>query len=172
VYDEAKRYAEALTMAYHRTLGVDVRISRIFNTYGPRLAPRDGRAVSNLLTQAMRREPLTIYGDGTQTRSFCYSDDLVRGLIALSDVDAIAGAVVNLGNPTEFTLLELAALVQEVTGSSSELTFSPLPTDDPMQRRPDITVARETLGWEPKIELRQGLAWTADWYREHHDVGV
>jgi dTDP-glucose 4,6-dehydratase len=172
VYDEAKRYAEALTMAYHRTLDVDVRISRIFNTYGPRLAPRDGRSVSNLLTQAMRREPLTIYGDGTQTRSFCYSDDLVRGLIALSDVDGIAGAVVNLGNPTEFTLLELAALVQEVTGSASELTFSPLPADDPMQRRPDITVARDTLGWEPKIELRQGLAWTADWYREHHDVGV
>jgi dTDP-glucose 4,6-dehydratase len=172
VYDEAKRYAEALTMAYHRTLGVDVRISRIFNTYGPRLAPRDGRAVSNLLTQAMRGDPLTIYGDGTQTRSFCYVDDLVRGLIALSEVDAIAGTVVNLGNPNEFTLLELAALVRDVTGSTSEVTFSPLPVDDPTQRRPDITVARETLGWEPTIEMRQGLQRTSDWYREHDDFGV
>lgn len=172
VYDEAKRYAEALTMAYHRTLGVDARISRIFNTYGPRLAPQDGRLISNLLTQAMRGEPLTIYGDGTQTRSFCYCDDLVRGLLALADADGIAGAVVNLGNPGEFTVLELAALVQEVTSSTSDLTFSPLPADDPMQRRPDITVARETLGWEPKVELRQGLAWTSAWYRERHDVGV
>jgi dTDP-glucose 4,6-dehydratase len=163
VYDEAKRFAEAITMAYHRFHGVDVRIVRIFNTYGPKMRPNDGRVVSNFLVQAIDGKPITIYGDGTQTRSFCYVDDEVRGILALLDGDEVGP--VNIGNPNEFTVRELADLVLEVTGSSSELVFEPLPVDDPTQRRPDITLARRTLGWEPVVELREGLARTAAWFQ-------
>ena len=162
VYDEAKRFAEAMTMAYHRHHGVDVRIVRIFNTYGPRMRPDDGRVVSNFLVQALPGKPLTVYGDGSQTRSFCYVDDEVRGLLALLDSDYVGP--VNIGNPTEFTVLELAEMVLDVTGSSSELRFEPLPVDDPAQRRPDITLARSLLGWEPEIDLDEGLARTAEWF--------
>src|SRR4051794_13408914 len=163
VYDEAKRFAEAMTMAYHRYHGVEVRIVRIFNAYGPRMRPNDGRVVSNFLVQALEGKPITIYGDGSQTRSFCYVEDEVRGLIALLDSDHVGP--MNIGNPNEFTVAELARLVVEVTGSSSEIVFEPLPVDDPTQRRPDITLARTILGWEPTIELREGLTRTAEWFR-------
>jgi len=155
VYDEAKRYAEALTMAYHRQQGVDTAIARIFNTYGPRMRPHDGRAIPTFMRQALGNEPITVFGDGSQTRSFCYVDDLVRGLYAL----ATSGEhmPVNLGNPGEFTLLELAETVIRVTGSSSEIVFEALPEDDPKVRRPDITRAKEILGWEPTIALEEGL---------------
>lgn len=155
VYDEAKRYAEALTMAYHRKQGVDTGIVRIFNTYGPRMRPRDGRAIPTFLRQALAGERLTVFGDGRQTRSFCYVDDLIRGLIRLAE-SGYEGPV-NVGNPDEFTLLELADAVIEVTGSSSEIAFADLPTDDPHQRRPDISQARELLDWSPTIPLREGL---------------
>ncbi len=162
-YDEAKRYAEAATMAYHRAHGVDVRVLRIFNTYGPRMQVDDGRVVSNFLTQALRGVPLTIYGDGTQTRSFCYVADEVAGILALLDGPLIGP--VNIGNPGEFTMLELATLVLELTGSSSPLVHEPLPTDDPKQRRPDIGVASDTLGWEPTISLREGLERSIPYFR-------
>jgi dTDP-glucose 4,6-dehydratase len=163
VYDEAKRFAEAMTMAYHRSHGLDVRIVRIFNTYGPRLRVDDGRAVSNFLHQALLGKPITVYGDGAQTRSFCYAEDEVRGFLALLDSDTVGP--VNIGNPDEFTIRQLAELVIEVTGSSSDIVFEPLPVDDPTQRRPDITLARQALGWEPHIALREGLERTADWFR-------
>ncbi len=163
VYDEAKRFAEAMTMAYHHHHGVDVRIVRIFNTYGPRLRPDDGRAVSNFVVQALLGKPLTVYGDGSQTRSFCYVEDEVRGFLALLDSD-ITGPV-NIGNPDEFTIRQLAEMVLELTGSASEVSFEPLPVDDPVQRRPDITLARQALGWEPAVELRDGLARTVEWLR-------
>ena len=163
VYDEAKRFAEAITMAYHRVHGLDTKIVRIFNTYGPRLSIADGRVVSNFLDQAMRGAPLTIFGDGTQTRSFCYVEDEVRGIVGLLESDHVGP--MNIGNPNEFTMLELAELVIELTGSKSQLVFEPLPTDDPKQRRPDITLAGQALGWHPEIELREGLARTHDWYR-------
>jgi dTDP-glucose 4,6-dehydratase len=159
VYDEAKRFAEALTMAHHRTLGTDVTIARIFNTYGPRLRPDDGRVVSNFLHQALLGEPLTVYGDGSQTRSLCYVDDEIRGLIALFDSD-LSGPV-NIGNPDEYTILQLAHTVVELLGSSSAIVHLPLPVDDPTRRRPDITLARTALGWEPTTGLRKGLARTA-----------
>ena len=162
VYDEAKRFAEAMTMAYHRSHGVDVRIVRIFNTYGERMRPLDGRVVSNFIVQALAGKPLTVYGDGSQTRSFCYVDDEVRGLLALLDSDYVGP--VNVGNPDEFTVLELAEIVLEVTGSSSEIVFESLPVDDPAQRRPDITLAREVLGWEPTVDVRTGVARTAEWF--------
>lgn len=161
VYDEAKRFAEAMTMAYHRYHAVDVRIVRIFNTYGPRMRPNDGRVVSTLIRQALASKQLTIYGDGTQTRSFCYVEDEVRGLLALLDSDEIGP--VNIGNPNEFTIRELADLVLKVTGSDSEIIHEPLPVDDPTQRRPDISLARKALGWEPRIQLEEGLALTAAW---------
>lgn len=164
VYDEAKRFAEALTMAFHRTHGVSVGIIRTFNTYGPAMRPSDGRVVSNFLVQALRGEPLTVYGDGSQTRSFCYVDDQVRGYAAMLDAAEVTGPV-NVGNPGEFTMLELAEQVVEVTGSSSTVTFEDLPVDDPTQRRPDITLAGELLGWKPTIELRDGLERTAAWLR-------
>ncbi len=164
VYDEAKRFAEALALAYHRTHDLDVRIVRIFNTYGPRLRPADGRVVSNFLVQAMEGEPLTIYGDGRQTRSFCYVDDLITGILNLLRSDETGP--MNIGNPNEFTILELAQAVLDVTGSSSEIAFEPLPIDDPTQRQPDITLARAKLGWEPKVQLRDGLTRTYEWYRK------
>jgi dTDP-glucose 4,6-dehydratase len=163
VYDEAKRFAEAMAMAYHRTHGVKVRIARIFNTFGPRLRPGDGRVVSNFLVQALQGDPLTLYGDGSQTRSFCYVDDLIRGLLAL--LDAGETGPVNIGNPVEHTVRQLAEIILEVTGSSSSLVLEPLPVDDPTQRRPDITLARRLLGWEPTVELGDGLARTANWLR-------
>lgn len=163
VYDEAKRFAEAITMAYHRYHGVEVRIARIFNTYGPRLRPGDGRVVSNFLSQALGGRPITIYGDGSQTRSFCFVEDEVTGLLGLLDSDCTGP--MNIGNPSERTVRDLAALVLEVTESSSELVYEPLPVDDPTQRRPDITLARTTLGWEPRTDLREGLSRTAAWLR-------
>ena len=162
VYDEAKRFAEAMAMAYHRHHGVDVRIVRIFNTYGPHMRPDDGRVVSNFVVQALAGKPITIHGDGTQTRSFCYVDDEVRGLLALLDSDYVGP--VNIGNPDEFTVLELAEKVLAVTGSSSELQFDPRPVDDPAQRRPDLTLARTVLGWAPEVGLEEGLARTARWF--------
>ena len=162
VYDEAKRFAEAMAMAYHRHHGVDVRIVRIFNTFGPRMRPDDGRVVSNFIVQALADKPLTVHGDGRQTRSFCYVDDEVRGLLALLDSDYVGP--VNIGNPTEFTVLELADKVLRITGSSSELRFDPRPVDDPAQRRPDLTLARSVLGWEPEVALEEGLARTAEWF--------
>jgi dTDP-glucose 4,6-dehydratase len=164
VYDEAKRFAEAMTMAYHRHHGVDVRIVRIFNTYGIRMRPDDGRAVSNFLVQALRGDPLTVFGDGSQTRSFCYVADEVRGILSLLDSDYVGP--VNIGNPNEFTILELAERVLEVTGSSSKIEFRPLPVDDPTQRKPDITLAKEHLGWEPAIQLVEGLRLTSDYFRQ------
>ena len=160
VYDEAKRYAEALTMAYHRQQGVDTAMVRIFNTYGPRMRPYDGRAIPTFLRQALQDQPITIFGDGSQTRSFCYVDDLVRGIIALSESGY--HNPVNIGNPNEFTLLELAQAVIEITGSKSELVHEPLPTDDPKVRQPDITLAKQILGWEPQIQLREGLRKTIE----------
>jgi dTDP-glucose 4,6-dehydratase len=155
VYDEAKRYAEALTMAYHSQQGVDTCIVRIFNTYGPRMRPNDGRAVSTFMRQALELQPLTVFGDGTQTRSFCYVDDLVRGLFLLAESDE--HLPVNLGNPREFTLNELAEAVLRVTGSTSEIVYEALPIDDPQVRQPDIARAKEVLAWEPEIELEEGL---------------
>jgi dTDP-glucose 4,6-dehydratase len=155
VYDEAKRYAEALVMAYHRQQGVDTAIARIFNTYGPRMRPHDGRAIPTFIRQALENKPLTVFGDGSQTRSFCYVDDQIRGLYAL----ATSGEhlPVNIGNPREMTLLELAEAVIRVTGSKSEIVFEALPVDDPQVRQPDITRARQVLGWEPEVELDEGL---------------
>jgi dTDP-glucose 4,6-dehydratase len=160
VYDEAKRYAEALAMAYHRQQGVDTSIIRIFNTYGSRMRPHDGRAIPTFLRQALQDRPITVFGDGSQTRSFCFVSDEVAGIIALAESGY--HNPVNVGNPDEFTLLELAKTVIEVTGSRSEIVFEALPTDDPQVRRPDITLAREILGWEPKVPLREGLRQTID----------
>jgi dTDP-glucose 4,6-dehydratase len=155
VYDEAKRYAEALTMAYHRQQGVDTCIVRIFNTYGARMRPHDGRAVPTFIRQALANEPLTVFGDGSQTRSFCYADDLIRGLVALAEGGE--HLPVNIGNPAEYTLVELAQKVIEVTGATSEIVFEALPVDDPKVRQPDITRARQLLGWEPQVSLEDGL---------------
>src|SRR3954468_3816897 len=155
VYDEAKRYAEALTMAYHNQQGLDTAIVRIFNTYGPRMRAHDGRAIPNFIRQALANEPLTVYGAGAQTRSFCYVDDLVRGLVLLAESGE--HLPVNLGNPGEFTILELAQTVLKVTGSASEIVYEALPVDDPQVRQPDITRARQVLGWEPEVELGEGL---------------
>jgi dTDP-glucose 4,6-dehydratase len=163
VYDEAKRYAESLTMAYHRSRGVNTHLVRIFNTYGPRLHPSDGRVISNFLMQALRGEPLTIYGEGRQTRSFCYVDDLIEGILRLSRSEE--HLPVNLGNPDEFTILECAEAVFEVTGSKSELRFEPLPEDDPTRRKPDISKAKRVLDWEPKIGLREGLKLSLEFFR-------
>ena len=160
VYDEAKRYAEALTMAYHRQQGVDTAIVRIFNTYGPRMRPHDGRAIPTFLRQALQDRPITVFGDGSQTRSFCYVEDEIRGLIALAESGY--HQPVNIGNPDEFTLLELAETVIEVTGSNSEIVYEALPTDDPQVRQPDITLARRILRWEPEISLREGLERTIE----------
>jgi nucleoside-diphosphate-sugar epimerase len=166
VYDEAKRFAEAITAAYGRVHGLEIRIARIFNTYGPRMQFDDGRVVTNLVQQALTGEPLTLYGDGTQTRSFCYVEDEVTGLLAL--LDSSIATPVNIGNPHEVTMRELADLVLELTGSDSAIVHLPLPSDDPRLRRPDITLAREALGWEPTIDLREGLTRTI----AHHRAGL
>jgi dTDP-glucose 4,6-dehydratase len=160
VYDEAKRYGEAMTMAYHRQQGVNTAIARIFNTYGSRMRPHDGRAVPTFLRQALQDKPLTVFGDGSQTRSFCYVDDLIRGLVALAQSGY--HEPVNLGNPGEMSILELAETVIEVTGSRSEILFEPLPQDDPRIRQPDISTARDVLGWEPEVEFRDGLKMTIE----------
>ncbi|MWA09554.1 UDP-glucuronic acid decarboxylase family protein [Streptomyces sp. BA2] len=162
VYDEAKRFAEALSMAYRRSHGVDVGIVRIFNTYGPRMRPHDGRVVSTFVRQALAGRPLTLYGDGSQTRSFCYVDDLVRGLVAMLDSDR--GGPVNLGNPSERTVRELAELVLRITGSPSRIAYRPLPVDDPARRRPVINRAVEQLGWMPRVPLDEGLRHTVAWF--------
>jgi dTDP-glucose 4,6-dehydratase len=163
MYDEAKRFAEAMVMAYHRTHGVDTRIVRIFNTYGPRMRPEDGRVVSNFLVQALQGKPLTMYGDGSQTRSFCYVSDEVEGIFRLFNSDRTLPT--NIGNPVEFSMLELAQHVLAVTGSSSKIEFLPLPGDDPKVRQPDITVARTVLGWEPQVALREGLERSLPYFR-------
>lgn len=163
VYDEAKRFAEAMTMAYHRYHGMETRIVRIFNTYGPRMRPADGRVVSNFIVQALRGDPITIYGDGSQTRSFTYVDDLVEGIYRLFLSDRVAPT--NVGNPNEFTVRQLAEKVVEQTGSASEIVFHPLPTDDPKVRQPDISRARAELNWEPKVELLEGLSRTIPYFR-------
>jgi dTDP-glucose 4,6-dehydratase len=162
-YDEAKRYAEALCMAYWREYQADIGIVRIFNTYGPRLDPTDGRVVSNFVCQALQGQDLTVYGDGSQTRSFCYVDDEIRGILAL--LDSNERGPINIGNPVEFTMLELAELVLELTGSQSQLVYESLPADDPLQRCPDITLARQLLKWEPTVDLREGLRHTIDWFQ-------
>jgi dTDP-glucose 4,6-dehydratase len=163
VYDEAKRYAESLTMAYHRYRGVNTHLVRIFNTYGPRLHPSDGRVISNFVMQALRGDPLTVYGDGQQTRSFCFVADLIEGILRLSRSDEHLPT--NIGNPTEFTILECAQAVLEVTGSKSELRFEPLPQDDPTRRKPDISKAKRVLDWEPKISLREGLKLSLEFFQ-------
>ncbi|MBT4908739.1 MAG: SDR family oxidoreductase, partial [Microbacteriaceae bacterium] len=163
-YDEAKRVAETLFFDYHRQHDLKIRVARIFNTYGPRMAADDGRVVSNFIVQALRGEPITIYGDGTQTRSFCYVDDLVSGLIALMDNTSSETGPVNLGNPGEFTMSELATLVLEMTGSKSSLEHRDLPQDDPKQRQPDISKAKKVLNWEPAVALKDGLARTIEYF--------
>jgi dTDP-glucose 4,6-dehydratase len=162
-YDESKRFAEAMASAYHRKYGVKTRIARIFNTYGPRMREDDGRVVPNLVFQALRGQPLTVYGDGSQTRSFCYVSDMVEGIVRLFRSDETGP--VNIGNPGEFTVNEFARIVIELTRSASSVKYQPLPSDDPKKRRPDITRARTLLGWEPKVPLRDGLAQTIDWFR-------
>jgi dTDP-glucose 4,6-dehydratase len=169
VYDEAKRFAEALVMAWHRSRGVNTHLVRIFNTYGPRLHPSDGRVISNFMMQALRGQALTIYGEGNQTRSFCYVDDLIEGILRLSRCDE--HMPVNIGNPHEFTILECAQAVLEVTGSKSELCFKDLPEDDPTRRCPDITKARTLLGWEPRITLKEGLLKSLEFFRSHLSAG-
>jgi dTDP-glucose 4,6-dehydratase len=163
VYDEAKRFAEALTMAYRRTLGVNTGVMRIFNTYGPRMRSHDGRVVTSFITQALNGDPLTIYGDGSQTRSFCYVDDLIRGIVAM--IDATEPGPVNLGNPNERTVTELAELILEITGSTSAIEYHPLPTDDPTRRRPEISKAARTLGWSLRVDTEDGLRRTVEWFR-------
>src|SRR5579875_981129 len=164
-YDESKRFGEALTMVYLTQYGLDARIIRIFNTYGPRSDPNDGRLVPNFVTQALRGEPLTVYGDGSQTRSLCYVEDLVRGIELAMFAPDTTGLVVNLGNPEEHTVLEYAHLIRELVGSAAEIVHRPLPKDDPTRRRPDITRARQLLGWEPQVPLREGLERTVEWFR-------
>ncbi len=164
-YDEGKRAAETLMFDYHRMHGVDIRLARIFNTYGPHMHPFDGRVVSNFIRQALAGEELTIFGDGKQSRSFCYVDDLIDGFLAMMDAEGATGPI-NLGNPAEFTMLELAQLVLDLTGSASELVMKPLPADDPLQRQPDITLAKSALGWEPSVSLEQGLKNTIAWFSE------
>ena len=163
VYDEAKRFSEAAVMAYHRYYNVDTHLVRIFNTYGPRLQPNDGRVISNFMMQALQGQPLTIYGDGSQTRSFCYVSDLIDGILRLSRSNE--HLPVNIGNPEEWTILECAREVLAVTGAATEIVFTPLPEDDPTRRRPDITRAKELLGWEPKIKLRHGLEKSLEYFR-------
>ena len=166
-YDEGKRCAETLFFDYHRQLDLEIKVARIFNTYGPRMAPDDGRVVSNFIVQALRKEPLTLFGDGSQTRSFCYVDDLVDGLIRLMESPEEITGPINLGNPSEFSMRELADLVLELTGSTSKIECRELPEDDPTRRRPDIARAKAQLGWEPRVELREGLLKTIEYFDGH-----
>lgn len=168
-YDEGKRCAETLCFDYHRQHGTQIKVARIFNTYGPRMHPNDGRVVSNFIMQALRGEDITLYGDGQQTRSFCYVDDLVEGLIRLMDTDSSVTGPINIGNPGEFTIRELAELVVEMTGSPSKLVNKPLPQDDPRKRKPDITRAQQALGWEPTVKLRDGLEKTIAYFKRLHE---
>jgi UDP-glucuronate decarboxylase len=168
-YDEGKRVAETLFFDYHRMNKVDIRVMRIFNTYGPRMHPNDGRVVSNFIVQALKGSDMTIYGDGSQTRSFCYVDDLIDGMTRLMNADDVIGPV-NIGNPGEFTIRQLAEAVISLTGSESKIIYRPLPSDDPKQRRPDITLAKEKLGWEPKVELKEGLVKTIEYFRENLEI--
>ena len=170
MYDESKRFAEAVTAAYRRHHNVDTRILRIFNTYGPRLQLNDGRVISTFMKQALRGEPLTVYGDGTQTRSFCYVSDEIDGILRLAKADT--PGPVNIGNPVEFTILECARQVLRVTGSQSEIIFQPLPQDDPKQRRPDISKAHKLLGWEPKIDPERGLKLSMDYFQQAIELEV
>jgi len=174
-YDEGKRCAETLFFDYHRQYGVDIRVARIFNTYGPRMHPNDGRVVSNFVVQALRGEPITVYGDGSHTRSFCYAEDLIQGFVRLMAAPSEVTGPINLGNPGEFTIRELAEMVIDLTGSRSEIVYRPLPQDDPAQRRPDISQAKALLGWEPQIPLREGLIRTIAHFdevlRERHVDG-
>jgi len=163
-YDEAKRYAESMTMTYHRSFNVDARIARIFNTYGPNMELNDGRVVSNFIIQAIQNNPITIYGDGTQTRSFCYVDDMVSGLASLGETEGIEGEVINLGNPDEKTVLELAEIIKDMTDSTSEITFEGIGQDDPKKRKPNISKANTILSWEPKISLNEGLKNTIEYF--------
>jgi UDP-glucuronate decarboxylase len=165
-YDEGKRCAETLFFDYHRQNGVDIRVARIFNTYGPRMSPEDGRVVSNFIVQALRGEDITIYGDGTQTRSFCYFSDLIDGFVRLMEQEETVGPV-NIGNPVEFTMLELAEDVIKLTGTKSKIIHEELPSDDPKQRKPDITLAKKYLGWEPKVPLAEGLKDTIAYFRDY-----
>ncbi|HEY6934035.1 MAG TPA: UDP-glucuronic acid decarboxylase family protein [Marmoricola sp.] len=168
VYDEAKRFGEALTMAYRRTHGVDTGIVRIFNTFGPRMRPNDGRAIPNFIRQALNGDPITVAGDGKQTRSVCYVDDLIEGILRFALTDH--PGPMNIGNPSEISMLELAEWIRDLVGSQSEISFIERPTDDPAVRRPDITLARETLGWKPVVDVEEGLRRTIDWFREHPEL--
>jgi len=168
-YDESKRCAETLFFDYHRQYKLQIRVIRIFNTYGPRMHPNGGRVVSTFIVQALKWKPITLYGTGSQSRSFCYVDDLVTGMVAMMDQDELVGPV-NLGNPGELTILELATMIKELTGSKSEIVFQPLPQDDPVRRRPDITLAKEKLHWEPTVPLRDGLIRTIDYFRSNLGV--
>ncbi|MDD3517235.1 MAG: SDR family oxidoreductase [Chromatiales bacterium] len=171
-YDEGKRCAETLFFDYHRQHGLEIKVARIFNTYGPRMHPNDGRVVSNFIVQALKNEPITVYGDGSQTRSFCYVDDLVEGMLRLMDAPVAVTGPVNLGNPVEFTVRQLAEKVVDMTGSRSAIDFRSLPVDDPRQRQPDIALAKETLGWEPLIPLEAGLAKTIAYFEERIREGL
>ena len=164
-YDEGKRCAETLFFDYQRQHNLDIRVVRIFNTFGPRMHPNDGRVVSNFIVQALKKEPITIYGSGNQTRSFCYVDDLVTGLISMMDQNDIVGPI-NMGNPAEYSIKDLARMIKELSGSSSEIVFMPLPQDDPVRRRPDITLAKEKLGWEPKVPIHEGMVRAIGYFRE------
>lgn len=170
-YDEGKRVAETLMMDYHRQNGVDIRIIRIFNTYGPRMAENDGRVVSNFMLQALKNQDITVFGDGSQTRSFCYVDDLIEGMIRMMENEQGCIGPVNLGNPQENTILEFAEKIVSITGSSSPIVFKPLPQDDPKQRRPDISLAKEKLGWQPVVDLQTGLKATADYFSARNTRG-
>jgi UDP-glucuronate decarboxylase len=165
-YDEGKRCAETLFFDYHRQHGIEIKVARIFNTYGPRMHPNDGRVISNFIVQALSNQDISVYGDGKQTRSFCYVDDLVEGLVRLMDTDDDFTGPVNIGNPGEYTILQLAEKIIEQTGSSSKLLFKPLPQDDPLQRKPDITLAKQKLEWQPKVELTDGLKFTIDYFKD------
>jgi UDP-glucuronate decarboxylase len=165
-YDEGKRCAETLFFDYHRQHGIKIKVARIFNTYGPRMHPNDGRVISNFIVQALSNQDISVYGDGKQTRSFCYVDDLVEGLVRLMDTDDDFTGPVNIGNPGEYTILQLAEKIIEQTGSSSKLLFKPLPQDDPLQRKPDITLAKQKLEWQPKVELTDGLKFTIDYFKD------
>lgn len=170
VYDEAKRFSEALTMAYHRKHIIDTRIIRIFNTYGPKMRINDGRVVPNFITQALKNEPITVYGDGTQTRSFCYIDDLIEGIFKVAIKEDLNGEVINLGNPEEYKIIDFAQIIKELTNSKSSIVFKPLSQDDPKQRKPDITKAKKILKWKPNLELKEGVKKTILWFKNKIDL--